>query len=98
METDALQITPHHALGFILLSSSFLLIMYFVDIYFFVSLLYLLSAAFASSKVFFHPFFIRLQRTYTAIRLNVEIEDVPDPTKEDDICGAPLPMICSGDS
>jgi hypothetical protein len=96
VETDALQITPHHALGFILLSSSFLLIMYFIDIYFFVSLLYLMSAAFASSKVFFYPFFVRLQRTYTAIRLNVEIEEVLDPIKDDDLCGATLPMICSG--
>lgn len=81
-----------------MLSSSFLLIMYFVDIYFFVSLLYLMSAAFASSKVFFHPFFQRLQRTYTAIRLNVEIEEVSDPNRDDDICGATLPMICSGET
>lgn len=96
VETNALQITAHHAMGFILLSSIFLLVMYFVDIYFFVSILYLISAGFASSKVFFYPFFLRLQRTYTAIKLDVQIEDVTEQDVEDEICGTALPVIFSG--
>ena len=96
VETDALQITPQHAIGFILLSSAFLLIMYFVDIYFFVSILYLVSAGYASSKVFFHPFFLQLQRTYTAIKLDVQIEDVTEQDVADEICGTALPVVLSG--
>jgi hypothetical protein len=96
VETDTLQITSQHAIGFILLSSAFLLIMYFVDIYFFVSILYLVSAGYASSKVFFHPFFMQLQRTYTAIKLDVQIEDVTEQDVEDEICGTALPVVLSG--
>ena len=96
LEAEAFQITPQHAFLFILLSSSFLLVMYFTDIYSFVSVLYLLSAGFASAKVFFIPFFNHLIRTYTAIRHNVKIEDVSDASSNDNICGTTLPVFCSG--
>ena len=98
LEADALQITPHHAFVFILLSSSFLLVMYFIDIYSFVSIIYLLSAGFASAVVFFIPFFSHLVRTYTAIRHNVKIEHVSEASSSDNICGTTLPVICSGKS
>lgn len=98
LEAQALQVTPYHAFVFILLSSSFLLVMYFVDIYSFVSVLYLFSAGYASSKVFFIPFFNHLIRTYTAIRNNVKIEHVSEASSSDNICGATLPVICSGES
>ena len=96
LEAQALQVTPYHAFVFILLSSSFLLVMYFVDIYSFVSVLYLFSAGYASSKVFFIPFFNHLIRTYTAIRNNVKIEHVSEASSSDNICGTTLPVICSG--
>ena len=96
VEANALQITSMHAVGFILLSSSFLLIMYFIDIYFVVSMLYLFAAGFASSKVFFYPFFTRLVRTYTAIRLDVEIDAVSDHGSARNCCGIDLPMLLSG--
>lgn len=96
IEADALQITAVHAVGFIMLSSSFLLIMFFVNIYFFVSILYLLSAGLASSKVFFYPFFNRLIRTYTAIRLDVEIDDVPDNGGPGECYGINTAMVLSG--
>ena len=98
IETDALQITSMHAVGFILLSSSFLLIMFFVDIYSFVSLMYLVAAGFAAAKVFFYPFFTRLVRTYTAIRTDVEIDEVPDHGGVGEVCGVDLPMVLSGGS
>ena len=96
VEADALQITGMHAVGFIVLSSSFLLIMYFIDIYFLVSLLYLSAAGFASSKVFLYPFFSRLVRTYNAIQLGVEIEAVTDYSSSGDCFGVNLASILSG--
>ena len=96
VEADALQVTSIHALGFMILSSSFLLIMYFIDIYFLVRFLYLFAAGFASSKVFFHPIFSRLVRTYTAIQLGVEIEMVLDYGSSGDCFGFSLASILSG--
>ena len=78
IDPDSLQITPYHAVGFVVLSSCFLLLMYFVDVYAFVSVLYLAAAAFAVSKVFFYPFFSRVRTTCRAIQLGVEIDDVPE--------------------
>ena len=78
IDSESLQITAYHAVGFVVLSSCFLLLMYFVDVYAFVSVLYLSAAAFATSKVFFYPFFKRVQSTCKAIQLGIEIEDVPE--------------------
>ena len=78
IDPDSLQITPYHAVGFVILSSCFLLLMYFIDVYAFVSVLYLAAAAFATSKVFFYPFFTRVHKTCQAIQLGVEIDDVPE--------------------
>ena len=70
--------------------------MYFFDIYLLVSFLYLLAAGFASSKVFFHPFFSRLVRTHTATQLGVEIEMVLDYGSSRDCFGVSLASIFSG--
>ena len=78
IDPDSLQITPYHAVGFVILSSCFLMLMYFIDVYAFVSVLYLAAAAFATSKVFFYPFFTRVHKTCQAIQLGVEIDDVPE--------------------
>ena len=96
LEADALQITPYHAFLFILLSSSFLLVMYFINIISFVSILYLFSAGYASADIFFIPFFNRLTRTCTAIQHNIKIEHVSEASSEDDVFGINPSVICSG--
>jgi hypothetical protein len=75
---DGMEISPYHAVGFVFVSSGFLVLLYFVNLYFFVSILYLVSAAFATGKVFFYPLFKQCARTYHAIRLGVEVEDIQE--------------------
>jgi hypothetical protein len=59
IDNNSVSITPQHAVAFIFCSSSFLVLMYFVNVYFIVRVLYLGSAGFASAKVFFYPVFKR---------------------------------------
>jgi len=96
IDPDSLQITPYHAVGFVVLSSCFLLLMYFIDVYAFVSVLYLAAAAFAASKVFFYPFFFRVRTTCRAIQLGVEIDDVPEyDTLSDSNAFVDVPLVVS---
>lgn len=52
---NSLDITPLHAVAFVIVSSGFLLLLYFVDLYFFVTIMYLGSAALATNIIVFYP-------------------------------------------
>lgn len=53
----SLDITFCQAVGFVFVSSGFLLLLYFVDVYSFVGLMYLVAAAVATTLVLFNPFY-----------------------------------------
>ena len=52
---NSMDITPWHALGFVFISSLFLMLLYFVDLYSVVTILYLFAAALAVCLVSVHP-------------------------------------------
>lgn len=63
-----MDITAWHAAGFVLVSSGFLILLYFVDLYSFVSVMYLASAAMAVCVVFAHPLLRDVQNKLNDVR------------------------------
>ena len=59
---NSLDITTLHAVAFVIVSSGFLLLLYFVDLYFFVTVMYLGSAALATNLIIFYPVIKRAGR------------------------------------
>lgn len=64
----ALDITFCQAVGFVFVSSGFLLLLYFVDIYAMVGIMYLVAAAVASGLVYFYPFFSCVMGRWKAVQ------------------------------
>lgn len=71
---NSLDITPLHAVAFVIVSSGFLLLLYFVDLYFFVTIMYLGSAALATNLIFFYPAIKKLGRKIHAYIAGIKNE------------------------
>ena len=56
-EEAALELTLPHAFGFIVVASTVLLVLFYVDLYLFVTLLFCISSASSTATVLFRPFF-----------------------------------------
>lgn len=80
---SSLDITPYHAVAFVIVSSCFLLLLYFVDLYFFVTIMYLVSAALASTIIFFYPAVKSLFRRLNALRLGIHYDSLEYTTLSD---------------
>jgi len=57
---DSLELTPLHALGFIVMASSALLVLFFLKIYSFVKIMYAFGCSGALTQVFFFPIYTKL--------------------------------------
>ena len=71
---NSLDITPLHAVTFVIVSSGFLLLLYFVDLYFFVTIMYLGSAALATNLIFFYPAIKKVGRKMHAYIVGIKNE------------------------
>lgn len=73
-EAPALELTLTHAFGFIIVASSVLLILFYIDLYLIVTILFCFSAASCTATVLLRPLFSCLCGAH---RLRREIGDVP---------------------
>jgi len=59
-EAPALELTLTHAFGFIVVASSVLLILFYIDLYLFVTIMFCISAASSTGQVLLRPMFVWL--------------------------------------
>jgi len=73
---ETFDISPSHAVGFIFISSSFLVLLYFIDLYSIVVIMYLFAATLACTVVYFIPLFKYIQIKCMALHNPINSSDI----------------------